>query len=52
MSSGLNVETFLKKITYQKLDKESLKNIADIVITLAEAEGLFGHAEAVRRRLK
>ncbi len=51
MSSGLNVETFLKKITYQKLDKEGLKNIADIVITLAEAEGLFGHAEAVRRRL-
>jgi len=51
MSSGLNVETFLKKITYQKLDKESLKQISDIVITLAEAEGLFGHAEAVRRRI-
>jgi histidinol dehydrogenase len=34
------------------LDKDGLKNIADIVITLAEAEGLYGHAEAVKRRLK
>ncbi|WP_456374777.1 histidinol dehydrogenase [Methanocaldococcus sp.] len=51
MCSGLNVETFLKKITYQKLNKDSLKNIADIVITLAEIEGLYGHAEAVKRRL-
>ncbi|ADG12771.1 histidinol dehydrogenase [Methanocaldococcus infernus ME] len=51
-SSGLNVETFLKKITYQKFDKEALRNIKDVVITLAEAEGLKMHAEAVRRRLR
>ncbi len=49
--SGLNVETFLKKLTYQKLTKEGLKHIADIVITLAEAEGLKNHAEAIRKRI-
>jgi histidinol dehydrogenase len=52
MYSGLSVETFIKKPTVQELTKEGLENIGDIVITLAEAEGLFNHAEAVRRRLQ
>jgi histidinol dehydrogenase len=52
MYSGLSVETFLKKPTIQELTKEGLESIADIVITLAEAEGLYGHAEAVKRRVK
>ena len=50
MYSGLSVDTFIKKPTVQELTKEGLKSISDIVITLAEAEGLFNHAEAVRRR--
>lgn len=49
--SGVSVDSFVKKITYQKLSKEGLKNIADTVITMAEAEGLMAHAEAVRRRV-
>ncbi|WP_456472587.1 histidinol dehydrogenase [Methanocaldococcus sp.] len=52
MCSGLNVETFLKKITYQKFDIEGLKKIGDKAIVLAEAEGLKMHAEAIRKRLR
>jgi len=37
----------VKKITYQKLSEEGLKNISDTVITMAEAEGLEAHAKAV-----
>ncbi len=47
---GVSVDSFVKKITYQKLTKEGLGNIAETVITMAEAEGLEGHAEAVRVR--
>ena len=49
--SGVSTDTFLKKITYQKLDHNGLKNIAQAVITMAEAEGLQGHANAVKIRL-
>lgn len=49
--SGVSVDSFVKKITYQKLSSEGLKNIAPTVITMAEAEGLSAHAEAVRRRI-
>src|SRR2546421_1004795 len=52
MYSGLSVDSFVKKITYQKLTEEGLKNIAATVITMAEAEGMEAHAEAVRIRLK
>ena len=51
MYSGLSVDSFVKKITYQKLSKEGLNNIAGTVITMAEAEGLQAHAQAVRVRL-
>jgi histidinol dehydrogenase len=46
------VDSFVKKITYQKLSMEGLQNISDIVIQMAEAEGLQAHAEAVRVRMK
>ncbi|HEY0066524.1 MAG TPA: histidinol dehydrogenase [Flavisolibacter sp.] len=49
--SGVSVDSFVKKITYQKLSPEGLRNIAQTVITMAEAEGLRAHAEAVRKRL-
>ncbi|TAG14746.1 MAG: histidinol dehydrogenase, partial [Sphingobacteriia bacterium] len=41
-----------KKITYQKLTKVGLQNIASSVELMAMAEGLQAHAEAVRIRLK
>lgn len=49
--SGVSVDSFVKKITYQKLSKEGLQSIANTVITMAEAEGLKAHAEAVRKRV-
>ncbi len=50
--SGLGVRDFLKTMSYQKFDRDALKELADVVITLAELEGLRAHAESVRRRLK
>jgi histidinol dehydrogenase len=49
--SGVSVDSFVKKITYQKLTKEGLKNIGKSVELMAEAEGLQAHANAVRIRL-
>jgi len=49
--SGVSVDSFVKKITFQKLSEKGLKNIAATVITMAEAEGLQAHANAVKLRL-
>ena len=48
--SGVSVDSFVKKITYQKLSKEGLQQIGKAVELMAEAEGLAAHAEAVRKR--
>lgn len=50
--SGVSVESFLKKITFQKLTKPGLEAIAGTVTNMAEAEGLQAHARAVRIRLE
>lgn len=50
--SGVSLDSFVKKITYQKLTHEGLKNIAPTVLIMAEAEGLHAHAQAVRVRLQ
>ncbi len=49
--SGVSVDSFVKKITYQKLSTEGLKNIGSAVIAMAEAEQLDAHARAVSIRL-
>jgi histidinol dehydrogenase len=48
--SGVSVDSFVKKITVQKLSKEGLQQIGKAVELMAEAEGLQAHAEAVRKR--
>ncbi len=50
--SGVSVDSFLKKITFQKLTKEGLQHISKTVETMAKAEGLEAHANAVRVRIK
>ncbi|UUX91635.1 histidinol dehydrogenase [Methanoplanus endosymbiosus] len=50
--SGLNVSHFCKTSTVQMIDREGLEDISDIVVNLAEAEGLHAHADSVRERLK
>ena len=52
MYSGLSTESFIKKPTIQELNEEGLINIKDMVINLAEAEGLCAHAFSVKKRLE
>lgn len=49
--SGVSVDSFVKKITFQQLTPEGLAGIAGTVISMAEAEGLQAHARAVKVRL-
>lgn len=49
-TGGLSVDHFRKWITWQEATEQGLQAIADDVTTLADAEGLHAHAEAVRRR--
>ncbi len=51
-NSGTYVGTFLKVVPYQHLSKEGVRGIATVAIHMASAEGLFGHANAARLRLK
>ncbi|HTQ28560.1 MAG TPA: histidinol dehydrogenase [Puia sp.] len=48
--SGVSVDSFVKKISFQKISAAGLRAIGPTIIAMAEAEGLEGHAEAVRRR--
>jgi len=52
MYSGVSVDSFVKKITFQQLTKQGLKNIGDTVMQMAAAEGLDAHKNAVAIRLK
>ncbi len=49
--SGVNTDSFLRKITFQELTREGLAGLAPTIETMAEAEGLDAHAAAVRLRL-
>ena len=50
--SGVHLDSFLKKITFQQLTPEGLSNIGNAVIIMAENEGLQAHANAVKLRLE
>ena len=50
--SGVSVDSFVKKITFQKINKKGIKNIGQAVETMAAAEGLDAHKNAVTIRLK
>ncbi len=49
--SGVSVDSFLKKITFQEINPEGLHHIGNSVEIMARAEGLDGHANAVTLRL-
>lgn len=49
--SGVSIDSFVKKITFQKLSKKGLENIGTAVEIMASAEGLDAHAAAVRIRI-
>jgi histidinol dehydrogenase len=48
--SGVSLDSFVKKITFQQLNKEGINNIGKAVQIMAEAEGLHAHSYAVKIR--
>jgi histidinol dehydrogenase len=50
--SGVSLDSFVKKITYQKLSAEGIRNIGRAVECMAEAEGLQAHKNAITVRLE
>ncbi|WP_395047554.1 histidinol dehydrogenase [Flavobacterium sp.] len=50
--SGVNLDSFLKSMTFQKISKEGIQNIGKAIEIMAEAEGLQAHKNAVSLRLK
>ena len=50
--SGVNLDSFTKSITFQKISKKGLQNIGKAIETMAAAEGLQAHKNAVSIRLK
>ncbi len=48
--SGVSLDSFMRKQTYQELSAEGIKSLAPTVIAMAEAEGLDAHANAMRLR--
>lgn len=50
--SGVSLDSFIKKITFQKLSKEGIQNIGNAIELMAAAEGLQAHKNAVTLRLK
>ncbi len=48
--SGVNIDSFMRKITYQELTREGLGLLSDVIVTMAHAEGLDAHALAVKVR--
>ena len=50
--SGVNLDSFLKAMTFQKISDIGIQNIGKAIETMAEAEGLQAHKNAVTLRLK
>ena len=50
--SGVSLDSFIRKVTFQQITADGIKHLGQTIITMAEAEGLDAHAEAVRIRIK
>ncbi|NNE26588.1 MAG: histidinol dehydrogenase [Saprospiraceae bacterium] len=50
--SGVSMDSFYKKVTFQKITKEGMRNLGPTIERLAEAENLFAHKNAASIRLK
>lgn len=48
--SGLNISHFMKSASIQRISKQGLETLKDAVISIAEKEGLKGHADSIRTR--
>lgn len=50
--SGVNIDSFMRKMTIQELSQDGIKSLAPTIIAMADAEGLQAHANAVRVRIE
>ncbi len=50
--NGVNLDSFIKKITFQEITKEGIQNLGPVIEKMAEAESLFAHKNAASLRMK
>ena len=50
--SGVNIDSFVRKISIQEISQEGISSLAPTIIAMAEAEGLEAHAAAVKVRIE
>lgn len=50
--SGVNLDSFVRKITYQEITCEGISALGSTIVTMAQAEGLDAHANAAIIRIK
>ena len=50
--SGVNLDSFVRKITYQEITREGIEGLGSTIVTMARAEGLDAHANAALVRTK
>lgn len=50
--SGVNIDSFMRKITIQELSHDGIESLAQTIVAMAEAEGLEAHANAVKVRIE
>jgi histidinol dehydrogenase len=48
--SGINLDSFIRKITFQEISKEGIQNLGSVIELMAEAEHLFAHKNAATLR--
>ena len=49
--SGVNLDSFIRKITYQEITKDGIRALGKTIVTMAKAEGLDAHANAAKIRI-
>ena len=49
--SGVNIDSFMRKMTIQELSREGIETLAPTIVAMADAEGLEAHANAVKVRI-
>lgn len=49
--SGVNLDSFIRKITYQEITRDGIRALGETIVTMAQAEGLDAHANAATIRM-
>jgi len=49
--SGVNLDSFMRKVTFQEITQEGLNALGNTIMLMAEEEALLGHSNAIKIRL-